>query len=128
LRQQIVEIESDFGDGLLHFVVDAEIDEIVSEVRTEQEFRRKISNGARTLPGISLRGAHPAMQQTVAHGVGQCQVIIFLGGKRGKFSLQVKQVVAKGSFERRLGQSCAIVFGGKRRQRTWNVLRQGWPQ
>jgi hypothetical protein len=64
--QQLVEIQSQLGDCLLGFAVDAEVDQVVAEMRADQEFGRQVRDRARALPRVRRGSADPALQQPVA--------------------------------------------------------------
>ena len=49
LRQQLIEVEAELGDRLAHLVVDAEVQQVVAEVRSHQELGREIRDRARAL-------------------------------------------------------------------------------
>ena len=100
LLQQFVQVQAQFRDRLFDFSVNAQIDEVVAQVRAHEEFRGKIGDGARLLPRVGLRGADPAMQQLIAHHVGERHVVVAPGGERGKLALHVEQAVEKFPFQR----------------------------
>ncbi len=49
LREQRVEVETELVHGAAHVVVDAEIDQVVAEMRTEQVLGREIADRASAL-------------------------------------------------------------------------------
>ena len=110
LLQQIVEVQSHFRHAFLDPLHDAEIDEVVAQMRPHQKFGRQVGDGARSLPGVDRRGADPMLQHAVAHGIGQGHVVIVAGGQRGKLSLHIEQVVEEGVLEGLLGQPDALVL------------------
>ena len=109
LLQQFVEVESQFGHAFLDLVEDAEIDEIVAQMRPHQEFGGQIGHRARGLLGVRRRRADPAMQHAVANREGQRHVVVVLGGERREFALHIEQVVQEGVLDRLLGERGAVV-------------------
>ena len=91
LVQQFLEIQSELGHAFLDPVEDAEIDEVVAEVRAHQELGRQIRDGSRALLGVRGRGADPALQHAVAHRKGERHVVVVFGGERREFALHVEK-------------------------------------
>ena len=95
LLQQVVEVQPQLRDRLLRLCVNAEIDEVVAKMRADQKFSRQIGDRARALLGIRRGGADPALQQAVAHDVGQREVVVALGRQGRKLALHVEEIVEK---------------------------------
>ena len=110
LVQQFLEVQSELGHALLDPVEDAEIDEVVAQVRAHQELGGQIRHGSRGLLGIGGRRADPALQHAVAHRIGERHVVVVLGRERRKFALHVEQIVEEGVLQRLLAEGCAVVF------------------
>ena len=67
--QQLVEIQAQFGDRGAHLVVHVEIDQVVAQVRTHQEFGRHVGHGARP-PAAALDQHRGGLHQAgLAHGL-----------------------------------------------------------
>ena len=98
----------------LHLVIDAEIDQVVAQVRTHQELGRQIGDRARTLLRIGRCGADPALQKAIAHHVGERHVVVVPGGQRGELALHVEQAVEKFPLQRFLGRRGPLLCKGDR--------------
>ena len=125
MRQQLFEVETELGHRGTRGVVDAEIDEVVAEMRTHEEFGGEIRNGSRALLGIGGRGADPALQHAIAHRVRERHVVVGLGGERRKLALDVEQVVEEGVLERLLAHRNAV-FVDLRRRTAGDVREAGY--
>ena len=90
LLQQLVEIQSQFGDALLDPIEDSEIDQVVAQVRAHQKFGRQVRHGPRGLLGVGRRRADPALQHAVAHREGERHVVVVLGRQRREFTLHIE--------------------------------------
>ena len=116
LLQQLVEIETEPRDRALHEIVNAEVDQVVAEVRSHQELGREIGDGARALLGVGSRGAHPPVQQVIAHHVGKRHVVVALRGKRRKLALHVEEMIEELTLDRLAGEGGCFAdrtFGGR---------------
>src|SRR5690606_13783846 len=82
LREQFIEIQVQLADRLSNLLVDAEIDQVVAEVRPHQKFGGKVCDRARTLRRVRRGGTDPALQQAIAHRVRQRLVVIVLRRQR----------------------------------------------
>jgi hypothetical protein len=80
-------------------------------MRPDQELGRKIRNGARALFRISSGGAHPALQQPVAHDIREREIVVALRREGGKLALHVEEAVEECALQRFLVQSSAFVLG-----------------
>ncbi len=132
-EQQLVEVQSQFGDGLADLIVDAEIHEIVAEMRPHQKLGREVRDCARALLRVSRRGTDPALQHAIAHRIGKRLVVVVPGRQRRKLALDVEQVVEEGVLERLLCQCSAVIFAcglffycDERRSHLWH--REGCGQ
>ena len=96
LVEQVVEVQPQFLHRLAGRVGQAEIDQVVAQMRAHQEFGREIGDGSRAALLVLVGGRDPALQQPVADGVGQCQVVVGLGRQRRELALRVEQVVQEG--------------------------------
>ena len=118
LPEQFREVEPELGDRLLDLRVDAEIDQVVAQVRAEQELGGEVGDRARAFARVGLGGAHPAMQQVVAHQVREREVIVAPGGERRELALNVKQVVEKVALDGLLGEAGAVLLDGCRERKS----------
>ncbi len=82
----MVEVQVERGHGRTHFVHDAEVDEVVAQVRPHQEFGGQVGHRARWLALVGLGGADPALHQAVAQGVGQRLVEVVAAGVAGQLA------------------------------------------
>ena len=126
--QQLLEIEPELRHRRARGVVDAEVDEVVAEMRPHEELGRQIRDGARALLGVRSRRADPALQHAIAHRVGQRHVVVGLGGERRKLALDVEEVVEEGVLERLLAHRNAVfvdlrwrIAGGAREAGYWRT-------
>jgi hypothetical protein len=110
LREELVEVQPELGHALLDAFEDAEIHEVVAEMRPHQEFGREVGDRARAALGVGLRGADPALQHAVAHRECERHVVIVLGRERREFPLHVEQVVEEGVLQRFLAEGGAVVL------------------
>ena len=94
-----------------HRLDDAEIQEIVAEMRAHQELGGQIGDGARAVPGVVGGRADPALQHAVAHRIGERHVVIVLGGKGWEFALHVEEIVQEGILDGLLVERGAPVAG-----------------
>ena len=95
--------------GLLHrptnLLVDTEIDQIVTKLRTQKELGRQIANNfGLLLLEIRLDRIDPVVQQSIPNRIRQRHVEIVLGGDERKFALDIEKVIGKGSFKGFYGQ------------------------
>ena len=80
-------------------------------MRAHQKLSRHVGDGARALGRIGAGRADPALQQPIAHRVGQRHVVIVSGRQRGEFSLDIEEVVHKRVLERVFRHRRPIIFG-----------------
>ena len=83
----------ELAHALPHRLEDAEVDQVVAEVRAHEEFGREIRDGARSLLGVGRGGADPALQHAVADRIGQRHVVVVLGGQGRELALHVEEIV-----------------------------------
>jgi hypothetical protein len=73
---QLVEGQAELAEGLAHAVLDAEGEQVVRELRAGQVLGRQVHHRA-VLPLEVRRGrAHPAIEQPIAHRVGEGEVAV----------------------------------------------------
>ncbi len=106
--QQCIEIEPEFRHRLLRGRQDAQVQQVVAEVRAHQELRREVGDGAHALRRVRGGGADPALQQAVAHDMRKREMVVGPSRQCGKLSLHVEQVVEERPSERILAQSRAV--------------------
>ena len=102
--------------GLLHrptdLLVDTEIDQIVTKLRTQKELGRQIANNfGLLLLEIRLDRIDPVVQQAIPNRIGQRHVGIVLGGDERKLALDIEKVIGKSSFKGFYGKASANLFG-----------------
>jgi hypothetical protein len=76
---------------------DAEVDEVVSELRPHEEFGGEVDDGAVFPLEVGMRRVDPAMQHQVAHGVGEGNVIVVAGRHLLELGLHAKQLFFDGA-------------------------------
>jgi hypothetical protein len=107
-RQQLLEVEAEFRHGRPRVVVDAEVDEVVAEMRPHQELGGEVADRSRALLGVGGGGRNPALQHAVAHGVRQRHVVVGLRRERRELALDVEEVVEEGVLDRFLVEGDAV--------------------
>jgi hypothetical protein len=100
-REQHVEILTERAHRFPCVAFDAEVDQVVAELRADQELGRQIAGQLDVVRSIGLRRAHPARQQPVAHTVGERHIPVVAGGDIGETCLQTGQIVEHRSREGR---------------------------
>ena len=88
-----------FAHGLFGFFVNAEVDEIVSQMRPGQELRRQVAHNTHVLRPVVEDSLYPALDQAIAHGMRQGHVKIVDSGTIARPALHEKQVVEEGVSE-----------------------------
>jgi hypothetical protein len=100
LLKQLVEREAELFHGQPGWLPDVEADQVVAKLWPDEELRREIGHRAAGLRKIGVRGVDPAMKQTIAHGIGQGQVVVVGRGGLGELRLVgehvLKEVVLDG--------------------------------
>ena len=96
LLDERLEIEAQLAHGLLGFVVDAEVDEIVGEVRAGEELGGEVADDADVLGPVVEDGLNPALDQAVADGVRERHVEVVDGGPLARPALHEEEVVEEG--------------------------------
>ncbi len=128
--EHLIEIQIELGHGLAHLVVDAEIHQIVAEVRPHEELGGKVGDRARTLGGIRRSGAYPALQHPVSHGIGERHVVVVLSCECRSLALHAEEIVEEGVLEGVFAQRDAIVLRSVIRGRSQgthiHVLLPAW--
>ncbi len=94
LLPQFVEVEAKLADRLAHRVVDAQVDQLVAEVRSHQDFGGEVCHRPRTL-----------------RGVGQREVVVHPSRERRELALEVEEVVYAGAFQGLLAEAVAFIPG-----------------
>ena len=100
LLDEDVEVEAEGAHRLLGFVVDAEVDEVVGEMRPGEELCREVADDADILRLVVLDGGDPALDEAVADGVREGHVEVVDGGALAVAALHTEQVVQKGLCQR----------------------------
>jgi len=94
-------------------VVDAEVDQVVFQMRAEKKFCRKITDNPDIRSSQLLDGLDPAMQELVPHGVGHRHVEVVPGGYLRESALGVEDVFTKGAshaLEAQIGATAGTPF------------------
>ena len=90
------EIEAELAHGLLGFFVDAEIDEVVGEMRTGKELGGEVADDTDVLCTVIEDGLNPALDQAIADGVRESHVEVVEGGAVARPALHEEEVVEEG--------------------------------
>ena len=106
LLDEDVEIDAQLAHGLLGFVVDAEVDQVVGQMGAGEELGREVTDDADILGPVVLDGGDPALDEAVADGVGQSHVEVVDRGALGGPALDKEQVI-----EKRLGERLGAEVG-----------------
>ena len=94
LGEQAVQGEAEGFTGLLRLAPQAQVDEIVFQVRAQQILGREIDSRAYALLGVGLGGIHPGLQQKVPHRQRQGEVVVVLGRQGGSLGQAGKQMAS----------------------------------
>lgn len=94
LVEQGLNVKTLLGGGLTDPVMDAEVDQVVFQMGTEQEFRREITDNSDVFALALFDGLDPAVQELIPHGVGKSHVEVVPGGDCRK-SLGVEDMFPK---------------------------------
>jgi hypothetical protein len=89
------------AQGLARLGLDAEIEEVLVELRADQVLRRQVDDGAFFAEQHLAGGLHPAEQQAVANGVRERQEVVISGGDSRKFSQHEVQLLDRVACDRR---------------------------
>jgi len=110
LFDQDVEIDSELAHGLLCFVEDAEIDEVVGEVRPGEELGREIADDADILSLVVADSRDPALDKAVADRVRESHVKVVDSGAFAGTTLNEEQVIEERLCERFRAQGGSLAF------------------
>ena len=98
-RHYSLEVELELLARLAGLVHDAEVDQVVDQMRPQQVFGGKVTDRPCIGLLVGSGGVDPAFEQAVAHGVGRGHVEIVQGGHLGEPALEVEEVVDVGLLE-----------------------------
>ena len=98
--------------GLLGCVIDAEIDEVVGQMRAGEELGGEVADDADVLCPVVKDGLDPALDEAVADGVGEGHVEIVHGGAFARAGLDEEEIVEEGMCEGVDAGSGALTFKG----------------
>ena len=112
LLDDLVEVETEFGACLADGRFEAEVEQVVEQVRPHQELGGEIADHAHIVPGVALEGLDPAGEDAVAHGVGDGGEVVVLGGVLRGLGDDVVEIVEDGALESLDAVSGAVVFDG----------------
>ena len=132
LLDQRFEIEAELAHGFIGFVVDAEVDEVVGQVRAGEEFGREVADDADVLRAVVEDGLNPALDEAVADGVGESHVEIVVRW-RGRASVPAQRKGCRGTNgpgrrRRRLFFGFSAILPGRDRavqEQPWNTSNAG---
>ena len=88
-----------------------EVDEVVAELRPDQELGGEVAGDPDLARGIGLHRRHPTRQHAVAHAVGECHVPVVRGGDCRIAGLQADEVVDDVALQRVGIQPASCGFG-----------------
>jgi hypothetical protein len=127
LIEKHVQIEPKFRHRLPGVVENAEIDQVVAQLWTDQELGRQVADRTAALVAVGARGLHPALQQAIAYRQGECLEAVTPGCHLRKARLRVNQSVQKGALERVYSESHALVVPAHQRHRCRPRMRLALP-
>ncbi len=109
--EDFIQVEAKAGYRFPYLFVNAKIDHGIAKVRPEEEFRRKVRDDLR-LPTLGRQGFHPAVEQSVANGTGNCGVPVEPGRVFRFPPLHTAKVLEDGpSDELRVGAEADVLAG-----------------
>jgi hypothetical protein len=79
-HEQFVEVLPEREHRVARGCLDAKVDQVAAELRSDQKFGRQIARDLHIASDVGLRCAYPARQHPVAHAVGECHVPVVGGG------------------------------------------------
>ena len=88
---QRVPVDAVFLQRLRTLAVELEVDYVVAEQTPDEEFKRKVVDAPLVLAMVTLLRLHPALDEPVAHRVGERRVLV---ARRG-FSIVFRQSIAQ---------------------------------
>jgi hypothetical protein len=110
LLDEHIQIQAELAHGLLGFVVDAQIDEVVGQVGPGEELGREVADHAHILGLVVLHRRDPALHEAIAHGVRQGHVEIVDRGPFQRPALHKEEVVEEGVGQRLGSHGGLLVF------------------
>ena len=106
-RADRVEIPAQRAHCLARGRLYAEGDQVVAELRSDQEFGRQVARNFQVARRVGLHRAHPARQHPVAHRVGERHVPVVGRGDSRVASLQAGEIVQHRALQRLGSQPAA---------------------
>ncbi|EXI73432.1 MAG: hypothetical protein AW07_02644 [Candidatus Accumulibacter sp. SK-11] len=100
LLEQQFQIQPELLHCLPRVVVDSEIDQVVAQLRANQEFGRHVADGPAAAVTVGPRRLHPALQQAVAHRLCERDETVVAGRHLRKARLHIHQLVQQCAFQR----------------------------
>jgi len=92
-REQRVEVLAERAHCFARVPLDTEVDQVVAQLRPDQELGRQVAGHLDIVRGIGLHCPHPAREHPVAHAVGERHVPVVGGSDAGETRLQTRKVV-----------------------------------
>lgn len=71
LFHQVVEVDAEFLHRLAGILREAQVEELIGQMRPGQELRGKVGHHARVLLGVGLHGPYPLLEYAVPNGQSQ---------------------------------------------------------
>ena len=93
LRGQLVQVQLQFREGLPHLADNAEVEEVVHEVRAGQELGGQVRHHPGVRAGQRPDSLHAAVEDAVAHGERQRDVQVVAGGELRPAAQRAHEVV-----------------------------------
>ena len=95
-----LEVDADGGERFAALLGEAEVEQVVHEVRAEEKLRREITDDADVALAVGLDGADPVVHDFVANDVREGVVALDVGGQIEQTADGVGEVAEKGISQR----------------------------
>ena len=99
LVEQGLNVKTNSRAAGAHLLIDAQVDQVVLQMRAEQEFRREVGNYSGIFVMQLPNGLEPPVQQLIAHGVSQRQVELVLRSILRVLAQGVEEMLVKGTIQ-----------------------------
>jgi hypothetical protein len=100
LRHEIVVVEPEVGDGVAELPLDAEVEDVVGQVRADEELRGEVGDDADVALDDGARGRHPVVDEAIADDVRHREIPVLWRRLFGQGAPRVEQVIDDGAGER----------------------------
>ena len=114
LLEQVVEVQAQFRHRLPGLFRDAEVEEIVGQMRAGQELGGEVGHHARVLPGVGFQRPHALLEHAVADGQRQGGVGVVARRGHRHAAEAAEQVVEERLLEVGDAQAGADTGGGRK--------------